>query len=69
MSYIRAKQTDQQESAAVEHGFALDEVDFSARPDIDCNLDDEVLDFILELIAKVNALPEGEALVIWKEIW
>lgn len=69
MSYIRAKVADQQDPAAVEHGFALDEIDFGVRPDIDCNLDDEQLDFVLELIAKVNALAEGEALVVWKEIW
>jgi hypothetical protein len=69
MSYIRAKLMEQEEPAAVEHGFSLPEIDSEQRPDLDMNLDDEILDFVLALIGKVNALREGEALVVWKEIF
>lgn len=69
MSYIRAKKVEQEEPAAVEHGFALPEVDFEQRPTLDMNLDDEMLDFVLDLIKQVNDLAEGEALVVWKEIF
>lgn len=69
MSYVRADVVDQEETPAVEHGFALPTVDFEAEHDLDMNLDDEMLDFVLALIAKVNDLREGEALVVWKEIF
>lgn len=69
MSYIRAKRMDQEEPVTVEHGFHLQEVSFDDRPDLDMNLDDEMLDFVLNLIAQVNDLSEGEALVVWKEIF
>lgn len=69
MSYIRAKKVDQVEPAAAEHGFALDEIDFSDRTGIDMDADFEILDFILALINQVNELAEGEALVVWKEIF
>lgn len=69
MSYIRAKLVEQEDPAAVDHGFALSEIDFDVRPDIDCELDDEILDFVLALIGKINDLGEGEALVVWKEIF
>lgn len=69
MSYIRSKKVNQEEPVTVEHGFHLQEVDFEDRPDLDMNLDDEMLDFVLGLLAQVNGLNEGEALVIWKEIF
>ncbi len=69
MSYIRAKKVEQEEPTAVDHGFALSEVDFEDRPTLDMNLDDEMLDFVLDLIKQVNDLAEGEALVVWKEIF
>jgi hypothetical protein len=69
VSYIRAKLVEQEDPAAVDHGFAVPEIDFEQKPTIDCNLDDEILDFVLDLIAKVNDLGEGEALVVWKEIF
>lgn len=72
MSYIRSKRVEQVEPAAVEHGFALDEIDFEDRKgdhQLDMNLDDEVLSFVLALIAQVDELAEGEALVVWKEIF
>jgi hypothetical protein len=69
LSYIRAKLIDQEEPAAVEHGFAVPEISFEEKPTLDMNLDDEILDFALALIAKVNELREDEALVVWKEIF
>jgi hypothetical protein len=69
LSYLRAKIAEQEESTTAEYGFHLREINFEDRPDIDCNLDDEQLDFILALIAKVNNLREGEALVVWKQIF
>lgn len=70
MSYIRAKLMEQEEPSAVEHGFSLPEISFDEdQPTIDCNLDDEMLDFVLALIQKVNDLREDEALVVWKEIF
>ena len=69
MSYIRAKKVEQLEPVATEHGFALYDIDFEADQDIDCELDSEQLAFVLGLIAAVNELAEGEALVVWKEIF
>jgi hypothetical protein len=69
MSYIRAKKVEQEEPVTVEYGFHLQEVSFEDTPTLDMNLDDEVLDFVLALIQQVNDLPEGEALVVWKEIF
>jgi hypothetical protein len=63
VSYIRAHQVNRERT----NPFS----DFThvERADLDMNLDDEMLDFVLALIAKVNDLPEGEALVVWKEIF
>ena len=69
MSYIRAKKVEQEEPVTVEYGFHLQEVDFEAKPTLDRSLDDEQLDFVLALIEQVNDLAEGEALVVWKEIF
>lgn len=71
MSYIVARRVDQEEPVAVEHGFTVPEVDFEDREKnaLDMNLDDEILDFVLGLIEQVNELREGEALVVWKEIF
>jgi hypothetical protein len=69
MSYIRAKVAEQNESIVADHGFALDDIDFEQKPDLDFELDDEALSFVLALIEKVNELAEGEALVVWKEIF
>lgn len=71
MSYIVARKVDQGEPVAVEHGFALDEIDFTDRDKntLDMNLDDEVLSFIVRLIREVDDLAEGEALVIYKEVF
>ena len=62
MSYIRAKLADIDEDQNV---VAVE----LERPSVDANLDDEILDFVLELINEVNNLREGEALVVWKEIF
>jgi hypothetical protein len=71
MSYIVARKIDQEEPVAVEHGFAVSEIDFEDREKntLDLNMDDEILDFVLGLIEQVNELAEGEALVVWKEIF
>lgn len=62
MSYIRAKLADIDEDQNV---VAVE----LERPSMEANLDDEILDFDLELINEVNNLREGEALVVWKEIF
>jgi hypothetical protein len=65
MSYIRAKLVDVDTDTTT-----ADVVDqHHGTPSIDCNLDDEMLDFVLALIAKVNDLREDEALIVWKEIF
>lgn len=73
MSYIRSKKVEQQEPATAEYGMALPEIDFEVRGrddgSLDFNLDDEMLQFVLALIAQVDELDEGEALVVWKEIF
>ncbi len=71
MSYIVARRVDQQEPATAEYGMSIEEIDFEDRGKnaLDKNLDDEILDFILGLISQVNELSEGEALVVWKEIF
>ena len=73
MSYIRSKVVDQVESDAdtdgFEHGFRLDPINLEDREGLDADLDFEILNFILGLVAQVEQLREGEALVIWKEIF
>lgn len=63
MSYIRANVVDR----ATTRPFV--DTTYVAHPDLDMNLDDEILDFVLALIREVNSLREGEALVVWKEIY
>ncbi|MFF3500462.1 hypothetical protein [Streptomyces sp. NPDC003247] len=65
MSYIRA------ESLPIEHGPTGRLVDgtLPENPELDMSLDDEILDFVLALIQKVNDLREGQALVVWKQIF
>jgi hypothetical protein len=74
MSYIIARKVDQEEPHAAddfEYGFRLEPVNFEDRDKntLDMNLDDEILGFVLGLIAQVDELAEGEALVIWKEVF
>ncbi|TXS35097.1 hypothetical protein [Streptomyces sp. t39] len=69
MSYIRAKLATQEDPVTVEHGFHIPEISFEDCPDIDRNLDNELLSFVLALIEKVDELREDEALVVWKEIF
>lgn len=73
MSYIRAKKVDIEEGAlsrdgAVhlelpDHGEVRDEITLDHR------LDDELLSFVLGLVAEIDDLSEGEALVVWKVIF
>jgi len=71
MSYLIARKVDLSPPAVAEEGFTLDEIDTSERDRniLDCNLDDEALAFAVGLIEQVDNLAEGEALVIWKEIF
>ncbi len=73
MSYIRAKKVDIEEGQASHDGavhLELPDHDMAGdEMELDMNLDDEVLDFVLGLIEQVNELPEGEALVVWKVIF
>jgi hypothetical protein len=72
VSYIRAKQVGIEEGALSRDGAVHlelpdhDEVD--EKIDLDNNLDDEILSFVLGLIAMIDELPEGEALVVWKVV-
>jgi len=73
MSYIVARKVEQLQGriSGPDHGFAIDDIDFEdrAKNTLDSNLDDEILGFVLGLIGQVDDLAEGEALVIWKEIF
>lgn len=71
MSYIVARVVEQEEPVTVEHGMHIAEIDFRdrAKNDLDMNLDDEILSFVLGVIDKIDNLADGEALVIWKEIF
>ena len=66
MSYIRAKKVEDVQGYG---RLIIPDVDLEERPSLDMNLDDEILDFVLGLIHEVNSLREGEALVVWKEIF
>jgi hypothetical protein len=65
MSYIKAAKTKLHESR-LEVG--TEQIQ-KGTEELDANLDDEILPFILALISQVNELAEGEALVVWKEIF
>lgn len=71
MSYIVARKVDQEEPVGATYGMALSEIDFEDRDanTLDMNMDDEMLSFVIRLIAQVDQLGEGEALVVWKEIF
>jgi hypothetical protein len=73
VSYIRAKKVEIQEGDASHDGavrLELPDHDMAgSEMELDMNLDDEVLDFVLGLINQVNELPEGEALVVWKVVF
>lgn len=62
MSYIRAKLVEVHEGEDVVTAHL-------EAPDVDYNLDDEILDFVLSVIGKINDLNKGEALVVWKDIF
>lgn len=69
MSYIRAKRVGQEEADFYQHGFGLPDIDSQGEFDLDMNLDDEILAFVLRTVAEIDDLREGEALVIYKEIF
>lgn len=63
MSYIRAHKVKQSSTTAIT------DVVHVANPYLDYNLDDEELKFVRDLLARIDNLGEGEALVVWKEIF
>lgn len=64
MSYIRAEKVNRDRT----NPFC--DMTRVKRPTLDAELDAEgALAFIVALIEQVNELPEGEALVVWKEIF
>lgn len=63
MSYIRANKVDRERTNP------FSDMTHVENPTLDASLDDEMLDFVLSLIDQVNRLDEGEALVVWKEIF
>lgn len=71
MSYIVARFVEGEEHESIAHGFILPPVDYTDRDknDLDMNLDNEILSFILGVIKKIDDLSEGQALVIYKEIF
>lgn len=64
MSYIRASLVGNKDTTT-----SVGDYTSTPTPRLDMNLDDEILDFVLALINEVNDLDEGEALVVWKEIF
>lgn len=71
MSYIVARVVDTEEHESINHGFSLPPVDLTDRDknNLDSNLDNEILGFVLGVIGLIDELSEGEALVIYKEIF
>jgi hypothetical protein len=71
MSYIVARNVDQLPVHGVDYGFGIRAINFEDRDKntLDNNLDDEILPFVLGVIEKIDELEEGQALVIWKEIF
>lgn len=65
MSYIRAEKITQ--------GTVKPIIDMARRgtdgPTLDADMDFEMLGFVLGLISEIDNLGEGEALVVWKEIF
>lgn len=61
MSYIRAQEVKRDSTTAIT------DVTHVAIPTLDANLDDEVLAFVRELLARIANLREDEALVVWKD--
>lgn len=68
MSYIRAQVVDQTEPDNVEYGFDPGEIDFNKKSTLDYDLDFGALAFASDLLDQIENLPEGQAIVIWKEI-
>lgn len=64
MSYIRASLVGNKDTTT-----SVGDYTSTPTPKLDMNLDDEILDFVLALINEVNELNEGEALVVWKDIF
>lgn len=73
MSYIRAKKVEIEEGQVSRDGAVHlelpDHDEAGEEMELDLNMDDEILDFVLGLVDQVNELPEGEALVVWKVIF
>ena len=72
MSRIRAKKVDIEEGQVSRDGAVHlelpDHDEAGEEMELDMNMDDEILDFVLGLVRQFNELGEGEALVVWKVI-
>lgn len=66
MSYIRAHRVNIDSDPT---GTTIRMPDGDQPVHIDANLDDEMLSFVVSLISLIDDLPEGEAIVVWKEIF
>lgn len=73
MSYIRSKKVEQEatgpEVDGSDYGFKLQKIHFDDRGGLDFDWNGDQLQFVLALINQVDELAEGEALVVWKEIF
>lgn len=73
MSYIRAKKVEIEEGQVSRDGAVHlelpDHDEAGEEMELDLNMDDEILDFVLGLVGEVNELGEGEALVVWKVVF
>lgn len=64
MSYIRASLVGNRNTVT-----SVGDYTSVDTPELDMNLDDEMLMFVRELLTRIDELGEDEALVVWKEIF
>lgn len=63
MSYLRANKVDRERTNP------FSDMTHVENPTLDADMDFETLNFVLSLIELVDNLAEGEAIVVWKEIF
>lgn len=72
VSYIRAKKVEIEEGVVSRDGLVSlelpDHDEAGSEMELDLNLDDEILSFVLGLVGELEDLREGEALVVWKVV-
>jgi len=64
MSYIRASLVGNRSTTT-----SVGDYTSVDTPELDMNLEDETLHFAWSLLNRIDELGEGEALVVWKEIF